>query len=254
MALWSIVTRVADGLPLLESTDAVQIVGADTQISQAKAILKRLDASSPARLAIAAKAFTFSYMVENGLVALVLTDAKHPSRLAFAFLKAVHDEFEAWLRAERGEGWRAAIATEAKPYAFLGFGKVLSRLRREFGDADSKANASRLHGELYEVQNIMRKNIEEVLDRGEKLDREGARRARRRRPIRACARATRPFHSTARPPPAADVSKVSSRLVSESKQFKWGAQKLSMLERWKAVVPWLVAALVILFVLWWRFR
>jgi len=50
------------------------------------------------------------------------------------------------------------------------------------------------------------------------------------------------------------VSKVSSRLVSESKQFKWGAQKLSMLERWKAVVPWLVAALVILFVLWWRFR
>ena len=51
MALWSIITRVADGFPLCESTDPVPVTGAETQKTQAKQILKRLDARSPARLA-----------------------------------------------------------------------------------------------------------------------------------------------------------------------------------------------------------
>ena len=99
MALWCGVFRGSDGLPLLESVEPVPIVGSDAQISQAKAIVKRLDGASPARLQIASKAFQFSYVIENGLVALVLTDAKYPARLAFAFLRAVHEELEAWLEA-----------------------------------------------------------------------------------------------------------------------------------------------------------
>ena len=51
-----------------------------------------------------------------------------------------------------------------------------------------------------------------------------------------------------------DVSKVSSRLVTESKQFKWSAQKLRLLDRWKQLAPWVIAAVVLLAVLWWRLR
>jgi len=46
---------------------------------------------------------------------------------------------------------------------------------------------------------------------------------------------------------------VSSRLVTDSKQFKWSAQKLRLLDRWKQLVPWLIAVVVLLAVLYWRF-
>lgn len=51
----------------------------------------------------------------------------------------------------------------------------------------------------------------------------------------------------------ADVSKISSRLVSESKQFKWGAKKLNLMDAWKQYAPMVIAALIFLFVIWWRF-
>jgi vesicle transport protein SEC22 len=227
----------------------MKIVGFDIQTQQAKAIVKRLDASSPARLHVLSKSFSISYVIENGLVVLVISDARYPQRLAFSFVKAVHDEFEAWLRGERGDNWRAAVAAEGKPYASMAFGKVLSRLCREYSDLDSKANQSRLQGELYEVQNIMRKNIEEVLDRGGKLDRACCARAWCRKTARS---AISSLTLLCAPRPA-DVSKVSSRLVTESKQFKWGSQKLVMLERWKTILPWLIFALVLVGVVYWKF-
>jgi hypothetical protein len=46
---------------------------------------------------------------------------------------------------------------------------------------------------------------------------------------------------------------VSSRLVSDSKQFKWGAQKVRLLDRWKNLAPFAVAGVVLLAVLYWRF-
>jgi len=185
MALWSIITRVADGYPLCESTDPVPVTGAETQKTQAKQILKRLDARSPARLSVEAGAFLFSYAVDDGLAVLVMTDARFPKRLIFGFLRDAHAEFAAFVRGSHGDGWRAAVAAAAQPYAFLSFARVLSRLRREYADPESSANASRLAGELFDVQSIMRQNINEVLDRGEKLDRERAREGAQGRVARA---------------------------------------------------------------------
>lgn len=47
-------------------------------------------------------------------------------------------------------------------------------MKRDYLDPGSRANSSRLSEELGEIQNIMRKNIQEVLDRGEKLESECA--------------------------------------------------------------------------------
>ena len=203
MVLWTIVSRVADGLPLLESTDAIPLIGAETQKSQAKAILKQLHARSPARLSVEAGAFLFSYALEDGLAALVMTDARFPKRLVFGYLADVHAEFAAYVRAAHGDAWRTAVGTAAQPYAFIGFSKVLSRLRRDYADTESKANASRLATELFDVQNIMRQNIAEVLDRGEKLDRALAAPGRGAAPRagRAAARACAP-RAPGVPPPA----------------------------------------------------
>ena len=52
----------------------------------------------------------------------------------------------------------------------------------------------RLNDDLQSIQHVMRKTIDDVLDRGNKLD---------------------------------DVSEMSKNLVNESKNYKWGAKKLS---------------------------
>ena len=51
----------------------------------------------------------------------------------------------------------------------------------------------------------------------------------------------------------AGVSKVSSKLVAESKQFKWGAKKLNRMDAWKAYAPYIFVALIVTGVGYWRF-
>jgi hypothetical protein len=51
----------------------------------------------------------------------------------------------------------------------------------------------------------------------------------------------------------AGVSRVSSRLVEESKQFKWGAKRLNRLDAWRAYAPYLVVGLIVTGVGYWRF-
>jgi hypothetical protein len=62
-----------------------------------------------------------------------------------------------------------------------------------------------------------------------------------------------PFHRPHRCVCVADVSKISSRLVSESKKFKWGAKKLNLLDAWKQYAPFVIGFLVLLLVFYWRF-
>ena len=73
---------------------------------------------------------------------------------------------------------------------------------------------------LADIQSIMQKNIEEVLNRGEKLE---------------------------------NVSKISGDLVHQSKQFKWGAKKLT----WQAMInqygPIVAMVVFVLFVLYVKF-
>ena len=76
---------------------------------------------------------------------------------------------------------------------------------------------SRLNEDLTEIQSIMRKNINEILDRGEKLD---------------------------------QVSSISNELKQKSKDFKWGATKLTWQARLQQYGPMLVGTSIVLFVLY----
>jgi hypothetical protein len=49
--------------------------------------------------------------------------------------------------------------------------RVLQRLKKEYADPSTKQNKSKIDEELADIRNIMKKNISEVLERGEKLDR-----------------------------------------------------------------------------------
>lgn len=49
--------------------------------------------------------------------------------------------------------------------------QVIQRKRKEFLDPQSRNNMARLNDDLADIHSIMKQNIEEVLNRGEKLDR-----------------------------------------------------------------------------------
>jgi vesicle transport protein SEC22 len=102
---------------------------------------------------------------------------------------------------------------------------MIQRKQREYRDGTSSSSAnggasSRLNEDLNEIQNIMKKNIDEILNRGEKLD---------------------------------HVSSVSSELKKKSKDFKWGAQKVTWQARWQQYGPIAIGFIIIAVVLYLKF-
>ncbi len=79
-----------------------------------------------------------SYIIEDGVSFLVLTDSSYPKRLTFGFLADVHREFVAYVRGQHGSEWRSRVDTAAQAYAFMGFQKVVSRRKRDNKDPESK--------------------------------------------------------------------------------------------------------------------
>ncbi|CAM9140618.1 unnamed protein product [Phaeothamnion confervicola] len=113
------------------------------------------------------------------------------------FDRCITCRIERWLESNR---WQPSIInqveTVARPYAFIKFDKVIQRKRKEYLDPNSRGNMARLQDDLADIHNIMKKNIQEVLNRGDKLD---------------------------------HVSQISRNLASQAEQFKWGSQKLSLM-------------------------
>ena len=116
--------------------------------------------------------------------------------------------------------WRTQVDTTARPFRFIHYDPVIQRKQREFREPKSQQNNSKLNDDLSEIQNIMKKNIDEILNRGEKLD---------------------------------YVSNISQELQQKSKDFKWGAKKLTWQARSQQYGPVVVGSCFILFVLYFKF-
>ena len=48
--------------------------------------------------------------------------------------------------------------------------KFIQKKRKEYADPNSSQNMHRLNDDLADIHNIMRKNIQEVLNRGERVE------------------------------------------------------------------------------------
>lgn len=159
-------------------------------------------------------------MIDNGICYLTLTEKSYPKRLAFLFLEEISREFEADLKAEHGDEWLRTVETVGRQYAFIKFDRVIQKKRRDYADPNSSANMKKLNDDLQSIHNIMRKTIDDVLDRGNKLD---------------------------------DVSAMSKNLANESKKYNWGAKQLSLLALYKQYAPIAVVAVLALLILFFKF-
>ncbi|CAL5361116.1 unnamed protein product [Camellia sinensis] len=167
MVKLTMIARVTDGLPLAEGLDdGRDLQDAEFYKQQVKALFKNLSRghNEASRMSI-----------ETG-----------PYKLAFQYLEDLKTEFE------RVNGTQ--IETAARPYAFIKFDTFIQKTKKLYQDTRTQRNISKLNDELYEVHQIMTRNVQEVLGVGEKLD---------------------------------QVSQMSSRLTSESRVYADKARDLN---------------------------
>ena len=165
MVLMVMVGRLSDGLPLTASIqESENQLGRDfvTYQNQAKKIFKALSDRSPQKCSIESEQYFFHYIIEFGACFLTLCDKSFEKKLAFSFLKNLSEEFSN----EYGDRIKSK---NLRPYPFIEFDSYIQKTKRKFQNNRRSSKVNLLNTELNDIQRIMLKNVEDILDRGEKL-------------------------------------------------------------------------------------
>ncbi|PVF94754.1 putative SEC22-synaptobrevin [Serendipita vermifera] len=211
------IARASDALPLAASVDDEQTENAlQEHKQQAKLIFRRINPQSEPRCSIESGAYTLHYLISDGVIYLTIAEKSYPRKLAFLYLDELAREFS--------NSYGTKVETARKPYAFVGFDTFMSKTARLYSDtrtaAASESNLDKLNGELQDVTRIMTKNMEELLWRGDSLDR---------------------------------MSHLSTSLRSESEKYRKAARKINIDAMIRQYAPIGAVVFFILIVIWWRF-
>lgn len=213
------IARVTDGLPLAEGLDdGREQRDLEFYKQQAKALFKKLSHGQhePSRMSIETGPYIFHYIIEARVCYLTMCDRSYPKKLAFQYLEELKNEFE--------KLYQSQVETVARPYAFIKFDTFIQKTRKLYLDTRTQRNLAKLNDDLYEVQQIMTRNVQEVLGVGEKLD---------------------------------QVSQMSSRLSSESRKYADKAKDLSrqaFIKKWAPVAIVLGVVFVLLWMRWYIWK
>ena len=187
---------------------------------EGRELLLQLSSASPPRCTIEGDAFNYHYVIGGPVVVFCATEKAYPKKLAFVYLEEARRLFVDHVARETGADFERAIAATDRPYAFIKFERDLRSLRREFADPSSRQNMQRLQENLQEIHTIMRKNLDDLMQRGDNLN---------------------------------DIRSVSQKLHEESRTLVWGARKLNRLALLRKYGPIAGAVGVVFFFLWLRF-
>jgi vesicle transport protein SEC22 len=142
---------------------------------QAKLIFRRLTQNSEDRASIESGPYFLqystlhspiddSYLIADAICYLTITDKSYPRKLAFSYLQELAKEFQTSYGVE-------ALKPNLRPYAFVQFDTFISATKRVYQDSRAQSNLDRLNVELQDVTRVMTKNIEDLIYRGDSLDR-----------------------------------------------------------------------------------
>ena len=182
--------------------------------SQIKLILRRLSRTSEPQASIESGAYTLHYLISADIVYVAITDRTYPRKLAFTYLSDLGTEFSTTYPAQQ------LMSPVLRPYAFMEFDTFISRTKATYSDARATQNLDKLNDELRDVTKVMTKNIEDLLYRGDSLERMG---------------------------------ELSSRLRDDSKKYRKAAVKINWDLMLKQYGPFAALGLIILVFMWWRF-
>ncbi|XP_063972620.1 vesicle-trafficking protein SEC22b-B [Diachasmimorpha longicaudata] len=160
MVLFTMIARIADGLPLAATMQEDEQSGKSIleYQNQAKMLFRKLAPQSPARCTIETGPYLFHYLIENDVCYLVLCERNWSKRLAYSYLEDIAQEFHTQ--------YGKRVNTVTRPYTFIEFDTYIQKAKKSYSDGRSRRNMNALNSQLQDVQRIMVQNIDDVLQRG----------------------------------------------------------------------------------------
>jgi vesicle transport protein SEC22 len=210
-------TQIArlDGLMLCASVDDEATESALAEVkSQVKLIIRRLNRNSEPQASIESGAYTLHYLIAADVAYICIADKSYPRKLAFTYLSDIAAEFASTYPASQ------TMSPGLRPYAFMEFDTFIARTKATYTDARAAQNLDKLNDELRDVTKVMTKNIEDLLYRGDSLERMG---------------------------------ELSSRLRDDSKKYRRAAVRINWELMLKQYGPVGALFLIIFVFIWWRF-
>ncbi|KAL2855425.1 Longin-like domain-containing protein [Aspergillus pseudoustus] len=210
-------TQIArlDGLMLAASVDDEQ---AETELSeiksQVKMIFRRLNRNSAQQASIESGQYNLHYLIQKDVCFLCICDRSYPRKLAFTYLSDIATEFTNTYSESQ------YLSPNLRPYAFVEFDTFIQRSKKTYQDSRASANLDRLNDELRDVTKVMTKNIEDLLYRGDSLERMG---------------------------------ELSGRLREDSMKYRKAAVRINWELLVKQYGPFAGVGLIFIFLIWWRF-
>ncbi|KAK2467639.1 hypothetical protein APHAL10511_000494 [Amanita phalloides] len=106
--------------------------------------------------------YLFHYVSEGGVIYLVIADAAAGRRMPFAFLADLQRKFLSAPSSSSGD---------VPPYGLQGtFGPTIADLMHTYNTAPPTDELTRAQNELNQVKSIMVQNVEQILNRGERIE------------------------------------------------------------------------------------
>mmetsp|Transcript_20115 Transcript_20115/g.49305 ORF Transcript_20115/g.49305 Transcript_20115/m.49305 type:complete len:215 (-) Transcript_20115:109-753(-) len=209
--LTSFIARADTGMMLVET-----MTTQPSWRNQAKQLLRNFSdtyPNTPSRRSLQNGESLIHYIIENQVVYMTFTDSSYPKGLAFQFLEETQQRFVRELDRK--------IPTFDRPYAAQqAFDMTLDKLRRQYFDPNSPENVEKMERDIHQIHNIMVSNIQEVLKRGEKLEK---------------------------------MSSLSQDLMHESKRFQRSAKYMNFQVWLKQFGFYIGGGVFFIGVLYWRF-
>ncbi|KMU90871.1 transport protein SEC22 [Coccidioides immitis H538.4] len=181
---------------------------------QAKMIFRRLNSNSEPEASIESGQYNLHYIIKDDICFLCIADRSYPRKLAFAYLADIANEFVNMYPPSQ------YLSSNLRPYAFVEFDSYLQRKKKSYQDSRASANLDRLNDELKDVTKVMTKNIEDLLYRGDSLERMG---------------------------------EMSGRLREDSRKYRKAAVRINWELLIKQYGPFGAVGLLVIILLWWRF-
>ena len=155
-----------------------------------------------------------SYLLTSSLIFLTICDRSYPRKLAFTYLQDLATEFTTTYPSPQ------YLSPSCRPYAFVEFDTFIQRTKKTYQDSRASQNLDKLNDELRDVTKVMTKNIEDLLYRGDSLERMG---------------------------------EMSGRLREDSRKYRKAAVRINWDLLLKQYGPFAGVGVVVIFFLWWRF-
>ncbi|KAH3665512.1 hypothetical protein OGAPHI_003698 [Ogataea philodendri] len=173
-------------------------------------ILKLNPQTSEPRASIESGAHTLHYLIIDDVIYVCITTSSFPKKLVFSYLSEISNEFSHIYANDLAK-------QNLKPYEFIQFESFIIKTKKIYSDSRAQSNLDKLNTDLVDVKMIMNKNIEDLLYRGDSLDK---------------------------------LQDLSSNLKTQSQKYKKYAEKINFQLLLKQYAPVAMVSLLVLFILY----